>query len=402
VKTLVAAVASLAACGALAADEDADFAATKGSAAEAQLKARLKASIRTIPGTDTQYFIGGYLQLDGLATRHRQDGDEQDVFLVSATPFGPADRNYRAGIRASQLNWASKTTASFGEVWTRLEANLFPLDGTTHPTLNQLYVRFGESLTIGKTYSTFVDEDVLPTTLDYNGPSGVTFARQSLVRLSLPVAEGWTLAASVEDSQADLDASGARLAFRTDSQRPDVAARVRFEGDFGHVQLAGLSRRIDVALDGPTGTRERRVNGKGVSLSGSINVGDDTITGQAATGEGVGRYFNDPLSATGVASGSGLQLDLLRTTGATIYYQHHWAPDWTTITGASTLRISDNGLARGPEELRRLVYTSVNLAHRVTPTLIVGAEVLWGEATRVNGATASNTRLQLSVRYLIF
>ena len=88
--------------------------------------------------------------------------------------------------------------------------------------------------------------------------------------------------------------------------------------------------------------------------------------------------------------------------GATIYYQHNWAPDWTTITGASTLRISDNGLARGPEELRRLVYASANLAHRVTPTLIVGAEVLWGEATRLNGATASNTRLQITVRYLIF
>jgi len=157
VKALAAAVASLAACGALAAEEEADFAATKGSAAEAQLQARLKASIRTIPGTDTQYFIGGFLQLDGLATRHRQEGDEQDVFFVSATPFGPANRDYRGGVRASQLNWISKTTTSYGDFWTRLEANLFPLDGRTYPTLNQLYVRFGEALTVGKTYSTFVD-----------------------------------------------------------------------------------------------------------------------------------------------------------------------------------------------------------------------------------------------------
>ncbi|QJR11223.1 hypothetical protein DSM104443_02296 [Usitatibacter rugosus] len=401
-RTLAAAVASLAACGALAAEEDADFAATKGSAAEAQLQARLKASIRTLPGTDTQYFIGGYLQLDGLATRHRQDGDEQDAFIVSTTPFGPADKNYRAGIRASQLNWISKTPAPFGDFWTRLEANLFPLDGRTHPTLNQLFVRFGEAVTIGKTYSTFVDEDVLPTTLDYNGPSGVTFARQALVRVSLPIAAGWTVAASVEDSQADLDASGTLLSFRTDERRPDIAARVRFEGDFGHVQLAGLSRRIDVALDTPAGTREKHVNGKGVSLSGSLNVGDNAISGQIASGEGIGRYFNDPLSATGVGLGSGSQLDLLRSSGATLYYQHHWAPDWTTIAGASTLRIADEGLARRPEELKRVVYASANLAHRVTPTLIVGAEVLWGQATRVDGATASNTRLQISVRYLVF
>jgi hypothetical protein len=46
----------------------------------------LKAAIRTIPGTDTQYLIGGYLQLDGLATRHKQDGDEQDTPSSSRPP----------------------------------------------------------------------------------------------------------------------------------------------------------------------------------------------------------------------------------------------------------------------------------------------------------------------------
>jgi hypothetical protein len=35
---------------------------------------RLRASVRTIPGTETQYLIGGYLQLDGIATRKKQDG----------------------------------------------------------------------------------------------------------------------------------------------------------------------------------------------------------------------------------------------------------------------------------------------------------------------------------------
>ena len=64
-----------------------DFAASKGAGAEAQLRERLRARVRTIPGTETQYFIGGYLQLDGIATRRKQDGDEQDTFIVSTTPF---------------------------------------------------------------------------------------------------------------------------------------------------------------------------------------------------------------------------------------------------------------------------------------------------------------------------
>ena len=34
--------------------------------------------------------------------------------------------------------------------------------------------------------------------------------------------------------------------------------------------------------------------------------------------------------------------------------------------------------------------------------LLAGVEVLWGEATRVDGASATNARLQFSVRCLFF
>ena len=399
---LAASLLALLALGAQAAEDDGDFAASKGSAAEAQLHERLKSAVRTIPGTDTQFLIGGYLQLDGLATRKKQDGDEQNTFIVSTTPFGPADADYRLSVRQSQLNWLSRTPTEIGDVWTRLEANLFPLDGDTAPTLNQLFVRVGDRLIVGKTYSTFMDDGILPTTLDYNGPSGVTFVRQWLARVSIPFGSGWALQASVEEPQADYSAGGALLSVKTDAHRADLAARIRYEGDRGHLQLAGLSRSINATAESPFGTRERRVNGTGVSLSGSLNLfDDDTLLWQAVTGEGVGRYFNDPLSATGVALGSDRRLELVRSSGATLYYQHKWAPDWMTVTGASTLWMSDDDL-RPPDALRRVVYASANLLHRLTPTLIVGGEVLWGEATQVGGASATNVRMQLSVRYLVF
>jgi hypothetical protein len=402
-RAAAAVTASVVALGAPAAEDDGDFEAAKGSQAEAQLHARLKAAVRTIPGTDTQFLIGGYLQLDGIATRRKQDGDEQDTFFVSSTPFGPADADYRLSVRQSQINWLSRTPTPIGHVWSRLEANLFPLDGKTAPTLNQLFVRLDDWVIVGKTYSTFMDDGVLPTTLDYNGPSGVTFVRQWLARVSIPFGSGWALQASVEEPQADLSGGGALLAVHSDARRPDLAARVRYEGDFGHVQLAGLSRSIDVVADSPLGTRERHVNGTGVSLSGSLNVfGEDALLLQAVTGKGVGRYFNDPLSSTGVALGTDRRFELLRTSGVTLYYQHKWAPDWMTVAGASTLWTSDDGVLRRPDELRRVVYASANLLHRLTATLIVGGEVLWGEATQVGGASATNVRVQLSLRYLIF
>jgi hypothetical protein len=401
-RALAATAAALFTLGAIAAEDEADFAASKGSGLEAQLHARLKSAIRTIPGTDTQYLIGGYLQLDALATRKKQDDDEQDTFIVSTIPFGPANADYRLSVRQSQINWLSRTPTSAGDFWTRVEANLFPLDGKTALTLNQLYARFGDWVLVGKTYSTFMDEDVLPTTLDYNGPSGVTFVRQWLARASIPFGSGWTLAVSMEESQADLEGGGTLFSVHTRGSRPDIAARLRYEGDFGHVQLAGLSRSINVTAESPFGTRERQVNGTGGSLSGSLDIlGGDTVLWQAVTGKGVGRYFNDPLSSTGVALEADRRLELVRSSGLTLYYQHKWTPDWMTVAGASTLWVSTDGL-RQPDELRRVVYTSVNLIHRLTPTLIVGGELLWGEATRVDGTSATNARVQLSVRYLVF
>jgi hypothetical protein len=395
--------ASALALGAYAAEDDSgDFAASRGSALEAQLHERLKARIRTIPGTDTQYLIGGYLQLDGMATRKKQDDDEQDTFIVSTIPFGPADADYRLSIRQSQINWLSRTPTGIGEVWSRVEANLFPLDGTTAPELNQLYVRLGDWFIVGKTYSTFMDDEVLPTTLDYNGPSGVTFVRQWLARGSIPFAAGWTVQGSVEEAQADLTAGGSFVVVQSHARRPDLAARLRYEGDFGHVQLAGLSRSVSVTAASAFGTREWHVNGTGVSLSGSLNLArDDTLQWQAVTGKGIGRYFNDPLSSTGLALGANGQFDLVRSSGVTLYYRHNWTPDWMTVAGASTLWVGTGGL-RLPDELKQVVYASVNLIHRLTPTLIVGGEVLWGEATRVDGTSATNARVQLSVRYLVF
>ena len=72
-----------------------------------------------------------------------------------------------------------------------------------------------------------------------------------------------------------------------------------------------------------------------------------------------------------------------------------------TVAGASSLRFDGNA-PNAPDALRRIVYASANLIHHLRPTIIVGAELLWGRASQVDGTDATNLRLQLSLRYLIF
>ena len=209
----------------LAAASAEDWAAVVGGGADAQLQKRLEASVRTIPGTDTRFLVGGFVELDGLATRNKQTGPEQDTFLVSATPFGPADSDQRLSIRQSQLNWLSATPTELGTITTDAQVNLFSLDfdGKTKLSLWHLYAQLADVFVAGKTYSTFVDPDVLPTTLDFNGPSGSMAVQQWLARGIVPLGAGWTLAGSIEQSQADHRAG--RRAIRDSHERAPARSR---------------------------------------------------------------------------------------------------------------------------------------------------------------------------------
>jgi len=389
--------------GAATAAEPAEPAA-RGAAFEAALRERLAASMR-VSGGGTQYLVGAQLQLDAIAARLRQDGGEQDTMLVSATPFGAAPGAQRLSVRASQLEWISRTPTAAGmPVWTRLQANLFGADGATRPQLTQGWVRLGDALLVGKTYSTFMDDSVLPATLDYNGPSGVSFVRQWLARVSVPLGASASADLSVEDAGVGEDPLAG---VRTAAARPDLAARVRVGADGAHLQIAGLSRRVDVEASGtPAGgpplAASGRVAGRGVSVSGSLaTFGDDTLSGQWVRGEGIARYFNDAVSATGVAVVPGEGLSLATLTGATLYYRRAWASGLSSTFGASRLWIEDAGL-RAPTALRALTYASANLVWRLSPTMFAGVELMWGEAASERAGRADTVRAQASVRWLVF
>jgi hypothetical protein len=382
----------------------------RGEALEAALRARLESRVRARGEDRTHWLVGASLQADAIAGTRRLDGAEQDTLTVSAIPFGDAPSVTRASIRTSQVDGVAWTPVGGGHrVWTRVQANLFGPDGSTRPRLTLGFVRLDDVLLVGRTYSTFMDDAALPTTLDYNGPSGVTFVRQPMVRLSLRPLEAVRLDASVETPQADARAGVDGVGeLRVSAARPDLAARLRVEGEAGHLQLAGLSRRLDVSAvagpaQAPVTSTTRRVAGRGVSLSGSVALGGaDTLSGQWVRGEAIGRYFNDGVSASGVAAGGDLTVVPLTLTGTTLYWRHAWPDGWTSTVGASRLVADADGGRRDPGALRALTYASATLVRRVSPTVFAGVELQRGEAAAVDGARATTTRVQLSVRWLVF
>ena len=359
----------------------------RGASADASLEERLEAAARTIPGTRIRYLFAGFLQLDGHWTRRELTGDEKDAFLSSAIPFGAADSDTRIHVRTSQLNAILKAPTSWGELTAHAQADLFKYEEGTKPNVTQFVARLGDWLTVGKTYSTFMDDEAWPATIDYNGPSGAVFSRQFVLRGGVGLTEGLRIEAALEDPQED------------NAERPDLAARLRFESERLHAQLAGLSRSVTFTSSAGA---SREISGWGVSASAGVAIGEgDRLLVQWTSGKGIGRYFNDGLSGIGAVFEAGGTIEPLELTGAYLYYERKWADRWTTTAGVSELRTKSEGL-RPAEDLKRAQYVSANLVHRLSADLFLGAELLWGNAERVDGTQADDTRVQLAVRYLIY
>jgi len=399
-KRAAALLLGLAAAGAAWAQSDT---VERGAAAMASLEERIKASARPIAGTDSRYLLAGYLQLDGLWTGRGLTGDEKDTFLSSAIPFGAADADTRLSVRASQFNALTHTPTRWGDLIGHVQADLFAYDEGAKPNLTQLALHWGEWLKAGKTYTTFMDDAAWPSTLDYNGPSGAVFVRQFLVRGSVALAGGLRLEAALEDPQADESAGGPNFSVTASSERPDFVARLRYEGERVHVQLAGLSRSATYSaqLASLAGVR-RTISGTGVNASFALQIGDgDRLLAQWNQGEDTGRYYNDGLSNVGAVYDAGGTLEPLKLSGYYLYYERKWAERWTTTAGVSGLRAKSEGL-RPAADLRRVRYLSANLVNRPRTDLYLGAELLWGEAERMDRTQADDTRLQVTARYYLY
>jgi len=366
--------------------------------------------------------IYGFAQADFIQDFDgRLDPDWDDAFRPSKIgideQFGS---DGQSSISVKQSRFGVKGSMPTGEGGTPLtfkfEFDLFGTGADAGQTTFRLRHAYGEwgALLAGQTNTLFMDGDVFPNTIDYWGPAGMVFYRNVQLRYTPFKSENSHFSIAVERPGNDIDSGNLRLIegfedlqVQNDETLPDLTAQYRYGGEWGHVQVAGILRKVGFEVRETSADRwsSGSETGWGINLGSSINtIGNDKILLQFVYGEGIASYMNDggmdlaPTARFDETAVTDVEAEAIPLTGVVAYYDHYWTPKWSSSIGYSYTEV-DNTNFQAADTFNKGEYASVNLLHFPGENLMLGGEFLYGRRTNNDGADGDDMRFQFTVKY---
>jgi hypothetical protein len=315
---------------------------------------------------------------------------------------------------------------------TRIEVDFFNgnnsgVFGSFPLRLRYAYADFGP-FRLGQAASTFMDYDVFPNVLDYQGPNGMVLMRQVIARVTLPVCDKLNVAFAAEQPYSDIQwfqdgefvvNPGSGIVTKAGAPRniqdvPDFISHIRYDTDLGHVQVAGILRKLTFQ---PAVASDMNRLGYGVNLTADFhpwawllcdnpelkendNALERTrILGQYAVGRGINRYLQDPngLGLDGVFDPIG-GFRALYSVGWFVCYEHWWTEKWlSNFCYGETFTSLPGDLPNDTYHAGK--YGAINLIWLPVARLGIGIEYLYGERENKDGEKGFAHRVQMAVQY---
>ena len=331
---------------------------------------------------------GGRIKLDIIRDFTRM-GNE-DAFDTRTIPLGDVEGgNSNLHAKESRLSLDIRGPVDGHELRMYFETDFYGANAVMR--LRQAFGTYRGWLA-GQAWSTFVDEDNLPRTIDFESPTAFASIRQAQLRYTWKAgAASWSAAVEANNSTVEVVTG---ISGTTEFPSPDFVGRVRFDIGSGHIQTAGFvgAARFRLFDDIPeTATLW------GWALSANFGtVGRDTAYGVVTFGEGIGRYRG---GTAAVLDANG-ELHPVRAVAFMGGYEHFWAERWSTNAVYSTGKAYDEPFL--PDDFnRRLTYGAVNLLYWFLGDRgWMGVEYLYGRREIFGGGADSGKghRVQYAVR----
>jgi hypothetical protein len=366
--------------------------------------------------------IYGFAQADYIQDiGGRLDPAWDDAFRPSKICFDEAcGGDGQSSISVKQSRFGVKGTMPTGDGGTPLSFKFeFDMFGTgadagqTTMRLRHFYGEWGPILA-GQTHSLFMDIDVFPNTIDYWGPSGMVFYRNVQIRWTPYRTGDSQFAIAIERPGNDIDSGNIRLIegfedaqIQNNEELPDFTAQWRTQGDWGHLQVGGILRKVGYEFRQTDDEKwsSGSETGWGINVASVINLLErDAIRLQLVYGEGIASYMNDggmdlaPRALYDDESLVDVAAETVPLMGVVAYYDHWWSSKWSSSIGYSFTEV-DNTNFQDATAFKKIDYVSGNLLFYPGDNLMFGAELMWGQRENNDGASEDDVRFQFTAKY---
>lgn len=345
-----------------------------------------------------KFGIGGFVNVIPLLDFNGMV--ENRDFVTSEIPVpNRAKGQFALGAESSRVNFKAVGKTKHGDIIAFLETDFRGASNTLR--IRHAYISYF-GFTVGQTWSTFMDLEAGPPTIDMEGPNTQINLRQPMIRYSYFLRNRWSFSLAMEmNTTLQNDYSG--FGIREEYQRfPDFPLQIRYKDRFGHLQLAAILRVMNY-YDDTLSFKSISQTGFGIALSGKVNLGSrNFLFFQSVYGQGIARYIQD-LSFT--------RLDLvpdlnrpgrLRTFpmyGGYIALRHNWTQSLYSGLIYSFTILDPPKEYEFPGLFAHTHYFAVNLFWDFIPYGTMGIEYLFGQRVNQNGQSASANRIDLMFRY---
>ena len=361
-----------------------------------------------------KFNVYGFAQADIGHDFDRIDPRYFDRLRPSVLPntpgkFGHNDVTFFS-IRQSRIGLKTYAPSNIGEIFTIVEFDWIAGGADAGKTLPRMRHAYGAVrwLGAGQYWSPFIDVDSYPTNFESFGPTGLPWVRNIQVRW-MPLRDATKVTIALEkpgasgeggDFQREIDIQRVELRFRT----PEWVASVRHDWKFGHVQLAGLYRRMWYDDLAPDSIDLSGFNaGYGGNLTGVYKFGKkNAVRLQYLDGRGIENYINDgtvdiapKVHADPHRPIVGTALPVRSFTAYVEYYLGKWG----AVAGGSAQDV-DNTPAQLATAFAASSYGTGTLLYYPVANIIVAGEWQYGRRRNFkDGFAFRDQRLQLTLRY---
>jgi hypothetical protein len=296
------------------------------------------------------------------------------------------------GARQSRFGIEGEANTKVGHIRAYMEVDFASSTGSFW-RLRHAYAEWNY-FKIGHTWSTFMDNASLPTTVDFEGPNSSLSKRHGVIRYERKYGERNIIGVSIEAPQSDFDnPADSLLEGKNNQGNFDLAGRFKRKNKLGHVQLAGILRRINYLNTDQIDV----LYGWGVLLSTVININEKNIVySQYSVGESIANYYvgfsNRKLDA--VYDPGTDQMIKKFIHGGFGTYTYIFNPVWRC---SGTIGISFIGSKdfEGPDTFKTSRYFAGNVFYYPIETINIGLELTAGSRTNLDDEYGTATRISM-------